>query len=296
MAAILIASLSGLVSEKAGIVNIGINGMMIAGAFMFKVGGFMLHGEQLGKEWTFTISLLIGGLGAMVFAAIHGFACITLKSDHVISGTAINLLASAMALFLIPKVAEKYRPGTPNNVLGQIYSPNNIGTTNFGDYTIYYISIAVFIAITLIIYFKHTKIGKHHAAIGENPNAADSASINVNMLKYGAVLLSGFLAGVAGGMANLNNGSFSGNVQGLGFVALAIMILGQWRISLIFLCSFGFAMIWGYATSPSGRLFGMSNSMMKMLPFILSLVSLIALSKFQAAPKAVGLHFDKSKR
>lgn len=289
MAVLLIAALSGLISEKAGVVNIGINGMMTFGALIFAVMGSVFDNQQS----TFVVSLLIAATGAGLFALLHGVATIVFKADHVVSGTAINLLASGICLFLTPILAKDL---VGSNNFQNPYTFFVLGpSTSITSISIVYLMVALSIAGSLFVYFKYTKFGKRHASVGENPNAADSAAINVIKYKWIAVFISGFLAGIAGAAAIQKIGTYNGDVQGLGFVALAIMILGQWRIPFIAIGSLAFAFLWGYA-SVNKELFGLPESVVKMIPFILSLVALVVLSKFQMAPKAAGLHFDKAKR
>ena len=291
-AIILVAALSGLVSEKAGIVNIGINGMMIIGALVFKIFGNLFDGEtNMGSIFiVIFISCLISG----IFALFHGVATIIFKADHVISGTAINLLASGIGLYLTTVLAPKITP-EKNPYFGKVYQFTGIGETLITPLSIGYFVFSIFIAIVIFIYFKYSKVGLRHSAIGENPNAADTAAIKVIQYKWYAVFASGFLAGFAGVVSTSKLGVFVGNVEGLGFIALAIMILGQWRIPFIAICSFLFALIWGYL-SRNKNLFGMPEFFVKMLPFILSIVSLVLLSKYSNSPKAIGQHFDRSKR
>lgn len=289
-AILLIAALSGLISEKAGVVNIGINGMMIIGALSFSVLGHVFKGEN--HTYTLVFSLIIAGLIAAIFALIHGFATIVLKADHVVSGTAINLLAAGIGLVLTPYFGQKLEN---QDHITMAYGFKNFGTTGINPQSIIYIAIALMIAASIFVYFKHTKFGLRHSAVGENPNAADSAAIKVNKYKWIAVTVSGFLAGIAGSIAVFRMNQFNGNVQGLGFVALAIMIIGQWKTVLIIPSAIVFALIYGWATYV-GSDFPVPQPILRMLPFVLSLVALVGLSKFQAAPKAAGAHFDKSKR
>lgn len=291
-AIILIAALSGLVSEKAGIVNIGINGMMIIGALTFKIMGNLFEGQK--NFGTIFSVILIACLVSGLFALLHGIATIIFKADHVVSGTAINLLAGGIGLYLTTVLGPKITP-EKNPYFGKVYEFSGIGETLITPLSIWYFAISIFVAIVIFIYFKYSKVGLRHSAVGENPNAADTAAINVIKYKWYAVFASGFLAGFAGIVSTLKLGIFIGNVEGLGFIALAIMILGQWRIPFIAISSFLFALIWGYLAR-NKNLFGMPEYFIKMLPFILSIASLVLLSKYNNSPKAIGEHFDKSKR
>lgn len=293
-AILIIAALSGFVSEKAGIVNVAIEGFMIIGALLFKIFGATFRGDL--HAWTLIFSALLAALITAFFALMHGFATIKLHANHVISGTAINLLASGIALFLTVQIAPSF---TVNNGIGSfqaIYQNKFIDgdKQQFQLLNIVYFVVALIIASTLFTYFRYTKFGNRHTAVGENPNAVDSAGINVYFHKWIAVLMSGFLAGLAGAFTMAKIPVFAGNVQGLGFVALAIMILGQWRVWFIVFVSFIFAFLYSVADKYAFAYF--PKDMMKMLPFILSLFALVGLSKFESMPKANGVNFDKAKR
>ena len=291
-AIIMVAALSGLVSEKAGIINIGINGMMIIGALMFKILANLLDGQN--NTGTIFSVILVSCIVSGLFALLHGVATIIFKADHVVSGTAINLLAGGIGLYLTVVLATEITP-EKNPYFGRVYEFSGIGKTLITPLSIGYFVISIFIAIGIFIYFKYSKIGLRHSAVGENPNAADTAAVKVIKYKWFAVFASGFLAGFAGIVSTFKIGIFVGNVEGLGFIALAIMILGQWRIPFITISSFLFALVWGYL-SRNKNLFGMPEYFVKMLPFILSITSLVVLSKYNNSPKAIGQHFDKSKR
>ena len=292
MAVLIIASMSGLISEKVGIINIAINGFMIIGALMYGIFSNLLKGWE--RQWTIVFAIILAILTTGLFSLLHGVVTIMFKADHVVSGTAINLLAAGLALFLTPTLALEITK-RKGDVFLLVYEFDGISKSFLSPEAIIYAVIAVFIAASLAIYFKYTKTGLRHAAIGENPNAADSAAINVNRYKWVVVFFSGVLGGLAGVVAMSQINVFRGNVQGLGFIALAIMILGQWRISFITFTSFIFAFLWGYLAR-NKNIFGMPENFIKMVPFILSLVALLGLSKFKSAPQAVGQHFDKSRR
>lgn len=177
---LIIASLSGLFSEKAGIVNIAINGLMIIGALSFQVFGAMFHGES--HFYTFIFALICAGLVGAVFALIHGFATIVLKADHVVSGTAINLLAAGLGLFLTKIFAPHFAINQGVDQLQRVYEIKYVGT-DFYTMNIIYFVLAFSVAASIFVYFKYMKAGIAHAAVGENPNAVDSAGINVNRIK-----------------------------------------------------------------------------------------------------------------
>lgn len=293
-AILIVASLSGFISEKAGVVNVAIEGFMIIGALLFKIFGGLFRGDE--NFYTFIFAALLAALITAAFALLHGFMTIKLKANHVVAGTAINLFASGIALFLSFQIAPLFEVNNGISSFQLIYDNYFVdgNKQQFQFLNIIYFVIALIIASSIFTYFKYTKFGIRHAGVGENPNAMDSAGVNVYLHKWVAVIISGFLAGLAGSFTMAKIPVFNGNVQGLGFVALAIMILGQWRVSIMVIVSFAFAFLYSVADKYVFEYF--PKDLMKALPFILSLVALVGLSKFQNMPKANGIHFDKSKR
>ncbi|WP_338972483.1 ABC transporter permease [Spiroplasma endosymbiont of Panorpa germanica] len=292
----LIASISGALSERAGVVNISIEGFMTMGALSFAIAGSYMNAQD-DSNWTQIIALLIAMVVSGVFALLHGYASIRLKSNQVVVGTAINILAQGIALYL-----------ATSGILGSDGTriPTNYSVISFDDnkniFNLYLI-IAVLIAATVGAFFTFTKIGKRYAAAGENPNAVDAAGINVIKYRYIAIVISGMLAGLSGAMFVVikTSGSFRGSTDGWGFLALAIMIVGQWRIKFIAPAALLFSIMFGlgeYLWSVDGvpNSFKDNADLFKVLPFIGSLLVMIIFSKWSQAPKASGIPFDKSKR
>lgn len=285
-------ALSGLVSERSGVINIGIEGMMIIGALVFASFAKWV-GASLGN-WSQILALLSAGLVGVLFSTLHAFASITLKADQIISGVAINVLAAAIAIFVVQLPI--------NNGLiafNTIYHLPKVGHSEFFNL---YLLLAILAIIIIGLAIKFTKWGLRHVATGENPNAADAAGINVIKRRYSAVLLSGFLAAIAGGVFTIYaSGTFRGNVSGNGFLALAILIFGQWRVSLVTIGAALFAIL----ETTAGRISyqnGVPNwvvrnkELFNTLPFVVSLLVLIFTSKWSKAPKALGVAFNKAKR
>lgn len=287
---LVLGALSGLISERAGVVNIGIEGMMIIGAL-----AFASFGKNIGSSWgnwSQIIAFLIAGIAAMSFAIFHAFASITLKSDQIISGVAINILAAAIAVFVVQL------PGN-NGFIAIPYTLPKIGTTEFFNL---YLLLAIIIIVTIAIVLKHTKWGLRHIATGENPNAADAAGINVIKRRYIAVLISGFLAGLAGGVFTMYaSQTFRGTVGGNGFISLAILIFGQWRVPLITIGAVLFAIVETTGSRipylPDIAPWVSNNSdLWSVLPFVTSLLVLVFTSRWSKTPKSLGIPFNKSKR
>ncbi len=289
-AVLLIAAMAGLYSERAGVVNIAIDGMMIIGALVYALLGKVLSQYGNGIQ---IIALLIATICGGTFALLHCFASITLKAQQVISGTALNLLANGIGLFFvsIPSVAA-------GNMIKTGFS--TIGVDSYQIINIFLI-IAIFLAFFTFIFFRFTKTGIRYVGCGENPNAVDAAGINVIKTRYKAVIISGCLAGLSGAMfTHYVSGQFRGDVQGQGYIALAIMIFGQWRIQYItpgaLLFSFLIALagtLWRFAGL---NIADPSNQLLKILPFVFTLITMVIFSKYSKVPKASGITFDKSLR
>lgn len=289
---LIFGALAGLISERSGVTNIGIEGMMTIGALIFAVFAKSVGGSW--GNWSQIIALLCAGLVGMLFAVLHAFAAVTLKADQIISGVAINILAAAIALFVVQL------PGNNGFIaFNTIYQLPKIGASEFFNM---YLLIAIIVIIVIGLALKYTKWGLRHIATGENPNAADAAGINVIKRRYAAVLLSGFLAAMAGAVFTMYaSGTFRAVVNGNGFLAIAILIFGQWRVPLITLGAALFAIVETTGARISYQT-GVSNwvvtnkELFNTLPFVMSLLVLVFTSKWSKAPKALGVPFNKSKR
>ncbi len=287
-----IASLSGLASERAGIINIGINGMMIIGALSFSLlGHFMGNKSNYLQILAILLTMIITGF----FSLLHAFACIKLKANQIISGIAINVLASGLGLFFvaIPEITSGSEIFT-NFTLISLDSKNGILSLFF--------FIALFLFVLLYIFFNKTRLGMRYKAIGENPHAAYALGIKVIKIKYFAVILSGCLAGLAGSMFTFyNSNAFSGNVKGEGYIALAILISGQWKVEFIIISSIVFSLLLSFAdyipTDPNISQSISNNSILfSTLPFIITILSMIIFAKNSQVPKALGIPFNSSER
>ncbi|ACF07551.1 ABC-type uncharacterized transport system, permease component [Metamycoplasma arthritidis] len=297
-----ISSIGGMFTEKSGTVNIGINGMMIIGAASYLV--FADHLSTIFGSGSAAASSMYWQLLAVPFAAIcaglfallHGFATIRLKSDHTISGFAINLLAVGIALILL------HIYGHGSKVPHMSIQELSWRVTKDGhEWEI--ISFKIVLTITIIIasyiMLYKTKWGLRFRSIGENPQAADVAGINVNKYKWQGIVISGALAGVAGAFfAQGFPSSFKGEVNGYGFIALAIMIMGQWHVGIITAISFGFGFLYSFAYNTSSFVPALKSysSLFIVLPYLLALIVVMITAKKSRAPAAAGLIYDKSKR
>lgn len=246
---------SGYFSERVGIVNIGINGMMIFGAMMYTIYGALLNGSWIDKvdptggsagNGTFIVAMLLAALTTVVMGVFFGISTIYLKTDHVIAGTSINLLGGGIGLLLTNILSNKLLGSNTNELKNAFEYTWKINDAIFGSVLFLFIFVLVGL-IALIIAFKYSKFGLRYKSIGENPNAADSQGINVIKYQWIGIILSSICAGFAGAAFMYRTGgaiSFFGEVDGLGFMSLAILITGSWRLPLLVIVSIVFASLY----------------------------------------------------
>lgn len=324
---LLLVAMGGMFSERSGIINIALEGIMIIGALM---GCLMLRwldpavaSGQLGSQLATLIATLFAGVSGMAFSLLLAFASINLKADQTIGGTALNMLAPAFAIvltwvvqgqgqttILIPtwtRITEENFGLTVQSSFLQSLLFKNLYLTTF-------ITVILFAAAVVLLY--KTKFGLRLRSCGEHPQAAASVGINVYKMRYAGVLISGFLGGLGGLAFTLAAGSgFQSTVAGYGFLALAVMIFGNWNPWSILGASLFFALfkvVGSYATTLQklGVFFeiifgwadkigikeGQSTYLWPMLPYIVTMILLILTSKKSRAPKAEGIPYDKGQR
>lgn len=297
-------ALGGVFSERSGVVNIGLEGMMIIGAFCGAVGTLFFQHLGLGQASPW-LSILVAAIAGAVFSLIHAVASITLRADQTISGVAINFLALGLAVFLVKKIYQGSGQ-TPfiDNRINQMDIPvldkiPIIGPLLFKNmaYTSY-LALVVTIIVWYVIY--KTPFGLRLRSVGEHPAAADTLGINVTRMRYIGVALSGALGGIGGAVYVVTIASNFGptTISGQGFLALAAMIFGKWNP----LGAFGAALFFGFAQSLS--ITGQSIPFLKSLPDVYLLIApyvltILALTGFVGraeAPKAVGVPYIKGQR
>jgi simple sugar transport system permease protein len=250
------------------------------------------------------LAILVAALSGMIFSLFHAYAAINMKADQVISGTALNMFAPAFAVF-IGRMVYGVQQITFNNtfyikkipvlgdipVIGDLFFKNTYITT--------YLGIIILIASTIVLY--KTKFGLRLRACGEHPQAADSVGINVYRIRYSGVMISGVLGGIGGLVFVIpTSTNFNATVAGYGFLALAVLIFGQWKPVRIFYAAFFFGLMKTISASYSGipllNDLGIPSSFYKMIPYIATLVVLAFTSKKSMAPKASGTPYDKGMR
>jgi simple sugar transport system permease protein len=300
---LLVVAIAGLFSEKSGVLNMCLEGIMIMGAF---AGALFMHYMQdiLDGQWLLICTMLVSMVVGMIFTQLHAFAAIKLKADQSISAMALNTFASSFVIFVARSITGSQYITFKNTfriekvpflgdipVLGKILFQNAYITTYIG---------LVIIAITIFVFAK-TRFGMRLSACGENPQAADSLGINVYNTRYIALAISGALGGLGGLIYIIPTvTSFGGDVYGYGFLAMSVLMLGQWKPVRLLFAALLFSLIKtvasGYMSIPMLSSLGLSDNFYKSLPYIITLVILALSSNKAIGPKACGQPYDKGRR
>mgnify|MGYP002797829041 FL=1 len=291
---LMLVALGGMFSEHSGIINIALEGIMVIGGLGGVLTVAMLPTGT--APWLVVLlAVLVAALSGMVYSLLLAFASINLKADQTIGGTALNMLATAIAVIL----AKNYNGSTSSKVS---YT-NGAFLFKIGDLELsIFIPLGIVLLVISYIVMYKTRFGLRLRACGEHPQAADSVGINVYKMRYAGVLISGLLGGI-GGMAyiipSVQTWSFEVGVAGTGFLALAVMIFGQWKPVHIFGAAMFFAVFKSLANIADATFLaqlGWSSNIYNMMPFIASMVILAFTSKNSMAPKAEGIPYDKGSR
>lgn len=297
---LLITSLGGLYSERSGVVNIGLEGLMLVGLFTAALVINKLEIIYPGKAiW---IGLLAAMLAGALFALLHAFACITLNANQIISGIAINMTATALTVYLARGITGsgniQIMLGLPRKNVPFLSEIPIIGKMFFtGTYATTWVVLLILLLSWFLLY--KMVFGLRLRACGEHPHAADAAGINVYLVRYIAVMISGACAGLGGGIILVTySGEFNGSVAGLGFLALAALIFGQWKPLGILAATFffGFASTIANVSQVIPALSSIPGILLKTFPYIFTLIALVFSAKSSQAPKAAGEPYDKGKR
>ena len=329
---LMIVALAGVFAERSGIINLALEGIMIFGAFIgvlfvrsmqsFEVFTAAVRaGDWLTLQGLELLTMLVAAAMGAVFSLLLSFASINLKANQTIGGTALNLMAPALVLFLVRIIAnqntlmmstgdaaswfmlKKSTFGIPKNqdigFLGETFL-NKV-------YLATYLCLIIFVVLSIILY--KTRFGLRLRSCGENPQAADSLGINVYHMRYAGTTISGALAGMGGFVYSLTtaNCTSNGDVAGFGFLALAVMIFGNWKPLNIAGASLLFGLFKCIAAAYSSidingdgvymlAQLGISAHLYRMLPYLVTLTVLAFTSKKSRAPKAEGIPYDKGSR
>jgi len=297
---LLITALGGLFSERSGVVNIGLEGLMVVGLFSSAIT--IVNLEKFMPGTAVWIGLLAAAVAGALFSLLHAFACINLHANQVISGTAINMIAGAITVYLARNITGSgnihivhglVRRTVPVlsdiPVLGKLFFTQTYATT--------WLVLAILVLSWFVLY--KTAFGLRLRACGEHPQAADSAGVNVYRIRYIAVMISGAFSGLGGAIILVTySGEFNGTVAGLGFLAIAALIFGQWKpwgvLGATFF--FGFASTIANVSQAVPLFANIPGILLKTFPYVITLIVLVMFSKSSQAPKTAGEPYDKGKR
>ena len=302
---LLILASGGMFTERGGVTNIALDGMMIMGAFTSIFFINQMQGSMSGQTLLILAILIAVGTG-MLFSLLLAYSAINMKSDQIIGGTALNMFAPAFAIYVARTLQDNgvqqitfsntFRiPSVPLlgdiPILGGLFFKNAYITT--------YIGFTILVLAVIVLY--KTKFGLRLRACGEHPQAADSVGINVYRMRYAGVVISGALAGLGGLVFVIpTSTNFNATVAGYGFLALAVMIFGQWKPLRILFAAFFFGLMKtiasAYSVIPVLATASIPSDIYKMVPFIATLIVLAFSSKKSQAPRAVAVPYDKGSR
>ena len=300
---LLIVALGGMFSERSGVVNIALEGIMTMGAFT-SILFLNLTGKTMSGQGQLLIAIVIAMVTGIVFSLFHAYAAINMKADQTISGTALNMFAPAFAIFVARIIQGVQQIQFSNTfriesvpVLGSIPVIGDLLFKN--TYITTYLGIAILVISAIVLY--RTKFGLRLRACGEHPQAADAAGVYLDRMQYAGVMISGALGGLGGLVFVVpTSTNFNATVSGYGFLALAVLIFGQWKPVRIMWASLFFGLTKAIAAAYSGIPFlsnlGIPSYLYKMIPYIATLVVLIFTSRNSQAPRASGIPYDKSAR
>jgi len=309
---LLIVALGGMFSERSGVVNIALEGIMIVGAFVSilflyfaqDVANNGVSATQINPQLLLLIALLIAAVSGVIISLPHAYASIHMKASQVISGTAINMFAPAFAVYTARTVRQVQTIPFYNwffiekvPFLGDIPI---IGPLLFQRaYITTYIGLLILVVSWIVLY--KTPFGLRLRSCGEHPQAADSVGINVFKMRYIGVMISGALAGIGGLVFVVPSAvTFDSTVAGYGFLALAVLIFGQWKPMRILFAAFFFGMMKTISVAYSSISFlaalPIPSVVYKSIPFIATLIVLAFTSRKSQAPQAAGVPYDKGKR
>jgi len=305
---IIITALGGLYSERSGIVNVGLEGIMLVGAFVAATLNFFWGqgapiGSWSGQTFVPWAATLVAGLVGMAYSWLHAVASIRFKANQIISGTAINMLASGLTVFLAQVIFGQQRTSAFQQGFGTLRIPGlqDVPVLGFLLSRIFqpFILAIILVVVTAFI-MKKTRFGLRLRACGEYPQAAASMGINVQRMRYIGVLLSGFLGGLGGGILVLTiDTQFTAmTISGMGFIALATLIFGKWNAWGILGAGlfFGFANVFAITSGMVDAFRSVPNEVFFMLPYILTIIALVVTSGKSNGPKAAGEIYDEGKR
>lgn len=299
---LILVALGGCFSERSGVINLGLEGIMVMGAMGGALTMRFLPADTPAILMIVSV-MLMSILTGLIYSALLGVAAIHFKADQTIIGTALNMLGLAAATVIVKAINIAANPDDVSSNVQYVEEKKafivNIGGFEFNWFML--ITLIILVAAYITLY--KTKFGLRLMACGEHPQAADSVGINVYKMRWAGVLISGALGGLGGIVyitAGVSEWKFEYGVAGFGFLALAVMIFGQWKPWKIALA----ALLFGFFRALSNVYFGFEflvdlnipSGIYNMLPYVISLIVLAFTSKHSRAPKAEGIPYDKGTR
>lgn len=297
-----LVALGGCFSEHSGVINLGLEGIMVMGALGGALTMRYLPANLPGVFVVFAV-LLVAIIFGLLYSCLLGFACINLKADQTIIGTALNMLGNAAAVVFVKAINTAANPDDVSATIKYI-GPKKKFIHYFGSFEFNWFMVIAIIAVVVSFHILYkTRFGLRLMACGEHPQAASSVGINVYKMRWAGVLISGLLAGLGGIcyiLAGVSEWKFENGVAGFGFLALAVMIFGQWKPIRIALSALLFGAFRALSNVYNGFDFltalNIPGSVYNMMPYIISLIVLAFSSKNSKAPKAEGIPYDKGMR
>lgn len=301
-APLIYTAIGGVFSERSGVVNVGLEGIMVMGAFSSSVFN-IFFAESLGG-WTPWVGLLVGGAVGIIFALVHAVATVHLRADHIISGTVLNLVAPSLGVFLTRVIFDgKGQTDILRQSFGYFNFPYLADIPVIGQIFFRRTSLPAYVGILLafiawFVLFK-TRFGLRLRSVGEHPQAADTLGINVYGMKYAGVLLSGLFGGMGGAvLAQSISLNFSvSTIAGQGFMAMAAMIFGQWNPigAMLAAVFFGFAQSLSVIGSQLPLISNVSPVYLQIAPYVITILALVIFVGQSPGPAANGKTYIKSK-
>ena len=298
---LMLVALGGCISEHSGIINLGLEGIMVVGA----LGGALVM-RTLGTTSAVVMvlaAMIAAGLAGMLYSCLLGVAAIHFKADQTLVGTAMNLLATAAATVLVKAMNTAANPDNHSSEIEYV-AARKMFIVNINGFEFNWFMIVAVIAVAAVYFLLYkNRFCLRLMACGEHPQAADSVGINVYKMRWSGVLISGLLGGLGGLcyiLAGVSLWKFENGVAGFGFLALAVMIFGQWKPSRIAVAALLFGLFRALSNTYTGFPFLLSlnlpGNVYNMMPYIVCLIVLAFTSKASHAPKAEGIPYDKGSR
>lgn len=299
---LLLVAMGGCFSEHSGVINIGLEGIMVMGA----LGGALMMkflSPDIPAIAMILLVILASVIVGMLYSLLLAVAAIQFKADQTLVGTALNMLGTAAATVIVRAINSAESSDNVSSAIQYIEEKKAFLVSMNGFEFNWFMLVAVLVLIAAYVVLYKTRFGLRLMACGEHPQAADSVGINVYKMRYAGVLISGALGGLGGIVyitAGVSEWKFENGVAGFGFLALAVMIFGQWKPVNIALASLLFGLFRALSNVYTGFPFLLSlklpGTVYNMLPYIISLIVLAFTSKRSRAPKAEGIPYDKGQR